>query len=280
MAIMKPFLILLNASFCLLQFSMFGQGKPNYVGQWYQERSQGKSPVRADVFSPRQSDFARTKRYNLRANVNQLNSLMNTKPELVNLIVPYGDKTYTLNLARVQVTADEFSVRTSQGNSSHDKGVQYRGIVDNNPAHIASLSITKNDKSGFFSTNEGNFVIADEGVDFIIYRDQLMELPETIYCVTPDISYPISIERSLVSGVGCKTVNVYFECDNAFCVNKGSNITTLTDYVIGFFNQVATLYANEDVAIQISEIFAWTIPDPYVSLTTPSAIMNQFKTNR
>src|SRR5688572_9307830 len=160
----------------LLPFLLKGQGKPNYVGQWYQERSQGKSPVRAEAFSPRQSDFARTKRYNLRANVNQLNSLMNTKPDLVNLIVPYGDKTYTLNLAKVQVTADEFSVKTNQGNSGHDRGVQYRGIVDNNPAHIASLSITQTDKSGFFSTNEGNFVIAKDGVDFIVYNDQLMEL--------------------------------------------------------------------------------------------------------
>jgi hypothetical protein len=107
-----------------------------------------------------------------------------------------------------------------------------------------------------------------------------MEFPATIFCLTPDVSYPIVIERNVISGVGCKTVNVYFECDYAFYQSKGSNISTLTDYVIGFFNQVATLYANEDVAIQVSEIFAWTVPDPYVALTSPSAIMAAFRTNR
>jgi hypothetical protein len=272
-----PFLILLST---LIPASSFGQGKPNFVGEWYQRISQGKSPVRADVFSKKQSDFAKTKRYNLKANINQLNSIMNTKPEVVTLIIPYGDKSYTLNLAKVEVTADQFNVRTSEGGQvNHDKGVQYRGIVDNNPAHIASLSLTKTDKSAYFSTDEGNFTVIREGVDFIAYNDEMMELPATIMCVTPDITYPITIDRNVISGIGCKTVNVYFECDNAFYVSKGS-VAALTDYVIGFFNQVATLYANEDIAIQVSEIFAWTTPDPYVSMTTPSTIMNSFKANR
>jgi hypothetical protein len=277
---MKKINIIFIVLCSLLPILSSGQGKPNYVGQWYQNISQGKSPVKADVFSRSKSDFPRTKRYNLKANINQLNSIMHTKPQLVNLVVPYGDKTYTLNLARVELTAGGFEVATDKGNSKHDTGVQYRGIVDNNPAQIASLNLTSTDKSAYFSTGEGNFVLTKEDSDYFVYNDQVMELPATIYCQTPATTFPITIETDLVSGVGCKTVNAYLECDYAFYQNKGSNVTTLTNYVIGFFNQVATLYANEDIAIQISQIFVWTSPDPYASLTTPSAILEPFRTNR
>ena len=264
----------------LWPFISFGQGKPNYVGQWYERESNGKSPVKSEAFTRGKSDFPRTKRYNLKANINQLNSILNTKPALLDITVPYGDITYTLNLARVEVTTEQFTTNSDKGNAPHNTGVQYRGIVNNNPAHIASLNLTRTDKSLFFSTDEGNFVLTKDGNDFILYNEQQMELPGIILCQTPDISYNITVDRELISGVGCRTINVYFECDYAFYLSKGSNVSTLTDYVIGFFNQVATLYANEDIAIQISEIFAWTVPDPYVGLTTPSTIMNSFKATR
>jgi len=259
---------------------IYSQGKPNFVGQWYEQQSRGKSKHRSEAFSPRPSDFSRTKRYNLKGNINQLNSIMHTKPELLDLVVPYGDKTYTLNLAKVEITSEDFNVRTNNGVGNADVGVQYRGIVDNNPDQIASLNLSPDDKSAYFSTGEGNFVITKEGTEFIVYNDQVMELPVTIFCQTPSTSTPITFDQNLISGAGCKTVKVYFECDYAFYQSKGSNLTTVTNYVTGFFNQVATLYANEDIAIQISEIFVWTSADPYAALTTPSAILTPFKTNR
>jgi hypothetical protein len=174
---------------------------------------------------------------------------MHTKPELLDLVVPYGDKTYTLNLAKVEITAEEFNVRSNNGVGHADIGVQYRGIVDNNPEQIASLNLSPDDKSAYFSTGEGNFVITKEGSEYIVYNDQVMELPVTINCQTPATTIPITFDQDLISGAGCKTVKVYFECDYAFYQSKGSNLTTVTNYVTGFFNQVATLYANEDIAI-------------------------------
>ena len=278
---MRTLIALALGLIMLFPSQSFSQGKPNFVGDWYQDKARGKSPVRSEAFSRGQSDFTRTKRYNLRANINQLNSLMNTEPELVNLIVPYGDKTYTLNLARADVLQEDFTVETDRGRGVYKRqGVQYRGIVDGNPSHIASFNLTPTDKTGFFSTDEGNFVLTKDGNDLIIYNEQTMDLPGIIYCETPTGSVPVTVDPNLISGIGCKTVNVYFECDYAFYQSKGSNINTLTDYVLGFFNQVATLYANEDIAIQVSALYAWTTPDPYVSYTTPSAILNPFRTTR
>ena len=55
---------------------IYSQGKPNFVGQWYEQQSRGKSKHRSEAFSPRPSDFSRTKRYNLKGNINQLNSII------------------------------------------------------------------------------------------------------------------------------------------------------------------------------------------------------------
>src|SRR5689334_8465466 len=99
---MKRISLILIVLCSLFPFLLSAQRKPDFVGQWYQQISRGKSPRKADVFSPGPSDFPKNKRYNLKGNINQLNSLMRTKPDLVNLTVPYGNKTYTLNLAKVE----------------------------------------------------------------------------------------------------------------------------------------------------------------------------------
>jgi hypothetical protein len=276
---MKNLSLFLVVLLSFLPLLISAQGKPNYVGEWYKRAAQGKKPEKANVFTPGKSDFPKTKRYNVKANINQLNSIMNKQPELVDLVVPYGDKTYTLNLAKVEITSEEFNVRTDKGSANHKNGVQYRGIVNNNPSHLASLSLTQTDKSAFFSTDEGNFVITREGVDFIVYNDQEMDVPVTSFCEALPVTSQMPAMAQLISGVGCKTVKVYFECDYAFFQNKGS-VSAVTNYVMSFFNQVATLYANEDVSIQVSEVFVWTTTDPYAAKTSNSDILNTFRANR
>jgi hypothetical protein len=276
----KAFHLLVVIAFMFPLFSS-GQGKPNYVGEWYMRTAQGRTPQRVEAFAQAPSDFVRTKRYNLKANAAQLSSLLRTIPELVNLVVPYGGKTYTLKLARVDVARRDLRVRSSQGSASYVKGVQYRGIVENNPQHIASVSIGQNTVTGFFSTDEGNFVITKEGLDYIVYNDQVLKADGIIMCQTPDTSsYTIPATSQLVAGVGCKTVNVYFELDYAFYQAEGSSIQSATDYLMAFFSQVATLYANEAVAMQVSEVFVWNSPDPYAGMASSSDILTAFRTNR
>src|SRR5688500_7048585 len=120
---MKNLVILLILFSSVLPSLSSAQGnKPNYVGEWYQNSVRGKKPHKADPFSNKPSNFAQEKRYNLKANANQLNSILNTKPDFLDLTIPYGDRSYTLNLAKVDVTAEGFNVKTNNGNVNHDKG--------------------------------------------------------------------------------------------------------------------------------------------------------------
>ena len=60
--------------------------------------------------------------------------------------------------------------------------------------------------------------------------------------------------------------------------NKGS-ISATTNYVTGLFNQVATLYANEQINVTVSDIVIWTSQSPYTS-TTSSGMLSQFTAYR
>lgn len=82
---MRNLIIAILLILCLLPDNSFSQ-KPDYVGQWLHEKAQGKTPVQSNAFSRARSDFSRTKRYNLNANINQLNSILNTRPELVRIL--------------------------------------------------------------------------------------------------------------------------------------------------------------------------------------------------
>jgi hypothetical protein len=278
---MKKIMALLAILLCCYGPGVYAQGKPNFVGEWYQRISQGRTPEKTNLFANAPSDFARTKKYNLQANINQLNSILRTQPGLLDLTIPYGGSTYTLNLARVDVTTPGLTVRTNKGPVNYAKGVQYRGIVNNNPAHIASISLHENDITGFFSTDEGNFVITKEGLQYIIYNDEVLTGAAIIYCKTQDsANYTIPTTSSLVTGVGCKTVRASMECDYAFYQAKGSSVQATADYVVAFFNQVATLYANENVAIEISEIFVWTQPDPYAAYNDLNGMLSAFRANK
>ncbi len=71
-------------------------------------------------------------------------------------------------------------------------------------------------------------------------------------------------------------VNIYLEVDKDIYDNKGSGTTS---YVTAVFNQSATLYANDGVTMQISEIFIWNTPSPYTG-TDSYQVLTQFQNYR
>lgn len=247
--------------------------KPNYVAQWLAQRPQSKASLHTVSFDLIQSSFAKTKQYNLKADVK---SIMGTKPEVVSIFVPYDNRVFRLDLAKVDIVDKGFKVN----NKTPDTGVQYRGIVDGNPAHIASVNLTETDKSIVFATDEGNFIVTQKGKNFIVYNDKvIIKERVSLQCETPDVEDLEPFEAGLTAEVTNKVVKVYFECDYALYQSKGS-VSATTNYVLGLFNQVSTLYANEGITIQISNIFIWTTPDPYVGYNSPSAILTPFRSNR
>ncbi|MEL6924492.1 MAG: M12 family metallo-peptidase, partial [Bacteroidota bacterium] len=73
-------------------------------------------------------------------------------------------------------------------------------------------------------------------------------------------------------------IRFYVEADYDLFQNKGGTNQTVS-YLTGAFNQVHTLYANENLSTTISEMFVWSNPSPY-SGNSSSGFLNQFQDTR
>ncbi|HEX7846762.1 MAG TPA: M12 family metallo-peptidase, partial [Chitinophagaceae bacterium] len=74
-------------------------------------------------------------------------------------------------------------------------------------------------------------------------------------------------------------VEIYFECDYKFYLDKASNTTTVINYVLSFFNNTALLYDNENIKVQVSQILVWTTQDPEAAagLNTTGTVLPAFR---
>ncbi|MDX1940323.1 MAG: zinc-dependent metalloprotease [Saprospiraceae bacterium] len=217
-------------------------------------------------------------------------TLLQEIPSALNFKVPtsaYGE--LELELVQVNILSADFSVTESSATTPTEveHGVHYRGIVKGDPASLAAISIFDGEVMGILSSaSTGNLVIGklNESASekkHIVYNDNAVFERETFLCGTADEGAGYAPEDLLPNasreGAGC--VRIYFEVDNDIYQNKGGTTEGVTNYVTGIFNQVATLYANDNVSVVISEIYVWTTPSPY-SGGNSSQMLNKFQQTR
>lgn len=225
----------------------------------------------------------------LEADAAVLNQILNTAPLTLTFSVPnaYGE-TFELELVKVDLLSQDFTLGTlginSQDGIPYQGGLHYRGIIKNNPNSLVALSVFNDDLMAMISDATGTRQLGkmeDGSGQYVLYRKEDLKASPPMNCYADDVTVPYDGETSAEDrGVGCKTVQVYFECDYKLYTDKGSNTTTVSNYVTGLFNQVSTLYANENIGIAISQIYVWTSPDPYQSYGSTSAVLNAFRSTR
>lgn len=220
-----------------------------------------------------------------------LKRLYETQPQVFTLIIPLEDGTdLQIVLKRHQILTDDFSVRTTKGKTDYQKGLYYKGHLLRKNNTLAAISFFEDMVMGVVSFNGENYVLGhlyqDEfpaGEDYIFYKESDMLISSEFDCASDDL--PIIdqpeveiVESSTRNSSSNNVVRVYIEVDNQLYQNKGSNVGNTTNYITGFFNVVATLYSNESISTQISEIYVWTGNDPYPSNSSSAALdafMNQ-----
>ncbi len=222
----------------------------------------------------------------LNLNSQVIEKLFSARPEQVSLEIPMKSReSIHLDLVKSDVLADGFHVFTSDNAKTaypYKKPLYYRGIVQGHEQHsIASISIFENQIIGSFNLGEGNFVIQpnSENPDQLIFfndQDFVSDFPFT--CYTDELQ-PVQKEaspRGIQAAGDC--VRVYIECDYALYQNKGGTTNTV-NWITAVFNNVKTLYTNENINTTVSEIFVWTTADSY-SKTSSTTALNQFKSLR
>jgi hypothetical protein len=220
---------------------------------------------------------------------NQLKQLLETAPLTLQFQIPTSSgETYTLELAQVDILAPEFSFGTLGENArdqvSVSRGLHYRGIMQGDDYSMASLSIFSDGLVAMATDDNGTYQLGrmeDGSENYVFYKTADLHAAAPYSCFTDDDVESIESPEGVGDrGVGCKTVQIYFECDYKLYQDKGSNVSNVNNYVTALFNQVATLYANENISVTISQIYVWTTPDPYISQNSTSGVLNAFRTTR
>ncbi len=176
----------------------------------------------------------------------------------------------TFNFEEVRIVTPEFSVIDSK---SKDRKVQF-GKFYHDKTKNATLSVFG---KSFVLIYDSLEVFNDGRKTYKIQHQR--HFPTG--CYTDDDSPQQSgLEvNSVVSPQGCRVVQIYFEADYKLFQEKGSSVQNTVNYVTALFNQVALLYANEQINVQLSQIKVWNAPDPYIPFTSIGSVLNKFRTD-
>ncbi|MBL7776602.1 MAG: fibronectin type III domain-containing protein, partial [Saprospiraceae bacterium] len=160
-----------------------------------------------------------------------------------------------------------------------------RGAIRGAERSLAAVSFGKNGIMGLLADDRyGNLVLGklespDNETEYILYADTDLKAEKPVLCSTP-----IELERGMrkptatAQPESSSCVRVYFEADYELFQNKGS-VQNTVDYLTGAFNQVAALYANEQINTALSQVYVWVTPDNY-STTSSSNALKDFRAIR
>ncbi|MBP6566854.1 MAG: T9SS type A sorting domain-containing protein [Saprospiraceae bacterium] len=212
------------------------------------------------------------------------------KSNFISLTIPQeGRSDLTLELVEVQPFAEGFTVKTAPSMQivEVNTGKHYRGIIKGQERSIAAISIFDDQIMGFIShpSATGNLVIGklENSPEHILYQDDQISEKFNFDCQAKDKETEYTTDQLNGTNTGSRAlsdcVRLYLEVDYDIYVNKGSTTTAVTNYITGIFNQVSTLYANEQINTVVSEIVVWTQQSPYNS-TSSINMLNAFTANR
>lgn len=262
------------------------------------QKSKGSEFTRLEPFTPLSQQKAngevksRLSQYDLlQLETETLKPILKNQPNTISLTIPGTSVgNLELELVKVNIFTDDFSVIESgtETPAEVEHGVHYRGIIKGDPASFASVSIFKDEVMALISPagGDGNLVVGkleEPGAasQHIVYNDRDVAKQEDFVCETPDSDVGYALEdlrSSMEVREAAKCVRIYFEVDYDLAQNKGGT-SGVNTYVTALFNQVATLYANDQINVQISQIYVWSTPSPY-SGTSSSTLLNQFQQQR
>jgi hypothetical protein len=286
---------LLTTICCFIAFSLFGQGilKPAELVQAEKDKGAPFKAVTAFDLSTERADLGEEapRQYDLLEMRDEIVQRLHAEqPEQITFALPSTHRTeLEVELVRVDLFTDDFQVTDSQTEAPADVdyGVHYRGIVKGETGSVASLSVFEDGLMGLFSSDAtGNLVLGQlEGnrneARYILYDDRDVLQQMAYDCGTPDDGVGYTREE-LQPQIGTRAlsdcIRLYYEVDYDIFQNKGGT-QGATNYVTGIANEVATLYANENINTVVSEIFVWSSTSPYSS-SSSSGMLSDFQSYR
>jgi len=206
----------------------------------------------------------------------ELQSILSLRPENIEVSLPFEDGNLTVQLYRVNPFAEGFHVDTDKSkNESYTPGVYYRGIIKGDYESVASFNFFEDSLNAVISGHGYHNVVVGKltnSPDYVVYSDAKMNVANPFSCATEDKGVlPVPTTTNLdknVNSTRCATM--YFEIDNDIYVQNGSDVVATTNWMTSVFNNVQTLYSNDNITVALRSLYIWTTPDPYEGIGTSS----------
>lgn len=299
----RPLMVILAMSLMTIPALARNAGEPGFVTRKVMDLSAaGTSFMQVPVFSlsrqqeqPQASEalgnFTMTG-----INRQVLGDLVASRPEFIEVTLPRrGTTAITLLLYRVNISGNGFTLQTNDGRSfgEYNPVVHYRGMVENDPQSVASVSFSQEETMALISTGEGNYVLGKMDLPgtngnnyndhrYVFYNDRDLLVPFVYDCGTNTSGLPrdpLPVPNGNTPSVqSTNCVDWFWETDYDIFVGKGS-LANVNSYMQGVFNQVSTLYNNDGISITLQTLYVWTSTDPYTGPST-SNYLSQFGANR
>ncbi len=282
--------------FLLLTLNLGAEAQNNSFGNWFAQARSGRKaqkvvPVSLSPKTAKSKLILNNKNitnqgvfYDINPSV--LAGLLTNPLSEMDISLPQPDGSQVeLQLIRVALTTPDFKISTEKQSRLNIKtGVHYRGIVKGSKKSLVSVSIFHDEMVAIVNEGNRNRVLGkmkDESLH-VFYNEDLLNSQFSFQCAEP--TGPTAAFGTLKSTIeeaqtdtSCKVVRLYFEVDYKMFTDLGANASAAASFVLGMFNQVATIYRNDDIYLQISGIKIWTSPDPYVPYADFDNTWNAFR---
>ncbi len=243
-------------------------------------------PVPRSAQADARWERALTKATVLRMDHNATSGLLAARSAFISLELPTETGVMTIDLERVDITTDDFTVVKASNGSATDYagGAHYQGMVRGVPGSLAAISVFPSEVMGLISDASGDRVLGrfedDTEGDHVFYREEDLRATSGAVCGTRDEDEEHFNKGPQTQGAPktTKCVRFYWEVNYDIFQGKGS-VTNAADYVTGLFNQSSILYANDGISVLLSQVYVWDVASPYVQTST-SALLDQFGVTR
>lgn len=208
-----------------------------------------------------------------------LAEIMHERKSMIEVQLPYHEKMIRIKLFPFDPKADEFSVSSPSGILEHEDMIHFRGIIAGDHQSVVALSLGRDEVTGIISSADmGNLILAQLPTDprfHILYEETNLKAESKFICdaILPP-GYQIKEIRSSSSrsNQSPACVTVFFETSFNVLQKFDGNLDKTINYITGLFNQVSAIYANEEITLLLSDLYIWTIPDPYNHDNTAAAL--------
>lgn len=228
--------------------------------------------------SSRSEKTVRTPQY-LSLEKNVVQELTVKEEELVRLELPYHSNKLILALFDELPVSDDFRVNSPSGVIAYDKTARhYRGVVEGDNHSVVAISVFKDQIVGMISsTNFGNMIlgqIPEEGGTHILYQENEFspKMPFECDAILPPHHQVLPVNGASARSSSDECIQIFFETSFSIYEKFKHSDDKVINFITGTFNQVAAIYASENIKLLLSDLFVWNQPDPYDHENTTSAL--------